>query len=147
MKVKIGKYPKSRWYDNYIHKWFGYISEQKVSVQIDPWDTWSMDHTLAHIVLPMLYQLATTKNCSAEVDAEDVPEALRGDTSEDWNLVHARWDYCLAEMIYAFEHKVNGEDLHMRFDYSTQKKELEREYKRIQNGFFLFGKYYECLWD
>ena len=26
-------------------------------VKIDRWDTWSMDHTLAHIILPMLKQL------------------------------------------------------------------------------------------
>jgi len=33
MKVSIGKYPKK--------------GEQKISVRIDPWDTWSMDRTLA----------------------------------------------------------------------------------------------------
>jgi hypothetical protein len=42
-------------------------------VKIDRWDTWSMDHTLAHIVLPMLRQLQATKHGSPLVDDEDVP--------------------------------------------------------------------------
>ena len=38
---------------------------QKVKVRIDKWDTWSMDDTLAHIVLPMLAQLkAYQARCS-----------------------------------------------------------------------------------
>ena len=31
-------------------------------VKIDRWDTWSMDHTLAHIVLPMLEQLKNDRS-------------------------------------------------------------------------------------
>ena len=63
MKVSIGKYPKK--------------GNQKVSIRIDPWDTWSMDTTLAHIVLPMLKQLKATKHGAPQVDVEDVPEELR----------------------------------------------------------------------
>ncbi len=48
MKVSIGKYPKK--------------GEQKISVRIDPWDTWSMDRTLALIVHPMLKQLHKTNH-------------------------------------------------------------------------------------
>ena len=42
MKVYIGRYPKDP------------NKEQKVNVQIDKWDTWNMDATLAHIIVPML---------------------------------------------------------------------------------------------
>jgi hypothetical protein len=45
-------------------------------VKIDKWDTWSMDHTLAQIVLPMLKQLQATKHGSPLVEDEDVPEGL-----------------------------------------------------------------------
>mgnify|MGYP003348942767 FL=1 len=31
-------------------------------VKIDPWDTWSLDSTLAEIALPMLRQLQATKH-------------------------------------------------------------------------------------
>ena len=51
--------------------------DQVVEVHIDRWDTWSMDYTLAHIVLPMLRQLKETKHGSPEVDDADVPEELR----------------------------------------------------------------------
>ena len=48
-------------------------------VKIDRWDTWSMDHTLAHIVLPMLKQLQKDKHGSPYVEDEDVPEELRSE--------------------------------------------------------------------
>ena len=41
-------------------------------VKIDKEDTWSMDHTLADIVLPMLQQLRATKHGSPNVADEDV---------------------------------------------------------------------------
>ena len=50
--------------------------DRDIQVQIDPWDTWSMDHTLAHIILPMLKQLRNTKHGSPNVDNTDVPEYL-----------------------------------------------------------------------
>ena len=46
-------------------------------VKIDKYDTWSMDHSLAHIVLPMLRQLKATQHGSGQVDPEDVPEIGR----------------------------------------------------------------------
>ena len=48
MKVNIGKYPKG-------------AGQRKISVQIDKSDTWSFDHTLAHIVYPALLQLKEQK--------------------------------------------------------------------------------------
>ena len=51
MKVEIGPYPSE----------IDIFDEQQVSVRIDPWDTWSMDDTLAQIILPMLKQLKNTQ--------------------------------------------------------------------------------------
>jgi len=143
---------------------------QKVSVKIDSWDTWSMDHTLAHIVVPMLKQLRDTKHGAPVVDNRDVPEELRqpenwieqyekaGETDEFW---FARWDYVLDEMIWAFEQKTlddweeqyYGEWIedesktlggyHINADDEGRKAHQER----MSNGFRLFGKYYENLWD
>jgi len=110
MRVKIGSYPNHRWYHNYLHDLFDYSAKQKTSIKIDKWDTYSMDYTLAQIVLPMLYQLAKTKHGSALVDAKDVPKHLRGDTDKDENLVHERWDWVMSEMIFAFESKVKDGD-------------------------------------
>jgi len=114
-----------------------------------------MDNTLADIILPMLKQLKETKHGSPFVDMEDVPEHLRGTTTEDWepqftfdfyeedkvregiNDIHARWDWVMNEMIFAFEMKAKDTD------WSATWEESER----IQNGFRLFGKYYQGLWD
>ena len=135
MKVRIGPYRKNR-------------AER---IEIEPFDTWSMDYTLAMIVLPMLKQLKETKHGSPNVDDEDVPEHLYStsappkendwDTDDNW---HKRWDWVLDEMIYAFDCKANKDEVYMRFE---DRKEMEKEQERISNGFRLFGKYYESLWD
>ena len=85
-------------------------------VKIDPWDVWSMDHTLAAIVLPMLRQLQQDKHGSPLVDDEDVPEHLRSTAAEprenEWDTDsnhHLRWDWVLDEMIFAFEMKARGD--------------------------------------
>lgn len=129
--------------------------EQKVKVRIDEWDTWSMDHTLAYIVLPMLIQLKKDKHGAPNVDPKDVPVPLRpkkqdvlkykeiGETDDKF---FERWDWVLDEMIYAFESKATKEDLYMRFDVDD-KEGMRKEQERISNGFRLFGKYYEGLWD
>ena len=157
-------------------------------VKIDRYDTWSMDHTLAPIILPMLKQLQKTKHGSPGVDDEDVPEELKStsappkenewDTDENW---FKRWDWVLDEMIFAFECKVDDswQDAFRSgvHDYITvpvdkdgnevpkgehkfwqmrdgPKNTFKCDYDgmrvveaRIQNGFRLFGKYYQALWD
>ena len=126
---------------------------QKIEVHIDRWDTWSMDHTLAPIILPMLRQLKETKHGAPNVDWEDVPRELRpsGEELHAYNKngetdpkFFERWDWVLDEMIYAFDCKANKDDVYMRFE---DQKEIKKEQKRISNGFRLFGKYYEALWD
>lgn len=104
-------------------QWIDSRKKRKIKVHIDRWDTWSMDHTLAHIILPMLKQLRDTKHGSPMVDLEDVPEELRMTGYEDassqfrlkfdddeqyqkesWDITHRRWEWVLNEMIFAFEH-------------------------------------------
>ena len=133
MKIKIGNYPTYRFY----HRWLGLEPKQKISVKIDPWDTWNMDCTLAYIVLPMLKQLQETKHGSHQVDLKDVPESLhQSDNELEVNSTDEQWDYIIDEMIWVFEQKC-------RDDW-----ELAKDYQdRMTNGFRLFGKYYEGLWD
>ena len=88
-------------------------------VKIDRWDTWSMDHTLSYIILPMLKQLKATTHGAPYVDDEDVPDELKSSAAEpkeneyDTDDNHfKRWDYIMDEMIWAFEQLVddNWED-------------------------------------
>lgn len=107
-------------------KWVWDLLDHEIRyVKVDRWDTWSMDSTLAHIILPMLKQLRDTKHGSPRVDFEDVPEHMRTIEYEEWDEqqcfdwyketdtkdmkydVHDRWDWVLNEMIFAFEHLVD----------------------------------------
>ena len=123
-------------------------------VVIHNYDTWNMDHTLALIILPMLKQLKATTHGAPAVEFKDVPEELHPTEEEVTGLYHGetddnyfkRWDYVLDEMIYAFDCKVNKDEIYMRFDISD-KEDMNLEQERISNGFRLFGKYYESLWD
>jgi len=155
MKVKIGKFPTHRFYHNWLYDWFGYSPSQRTSIKIHDYDTWSMDHTLALIILPMLKQLKDNKHGAPNVDLEDVPEELRPTNTEEWQKLYneggetddkffERWDWVMDEMIYAFDCKANKDEVYMRFD---DRAEIQKEQERISNGFRLFGKYYENLWD
>ena len=168
MKVKIGGYPK---YYHWLDKLFGWNPKQKISVRIDEHDTWSMDNTLAHIILPMLVQLKDTKHGAPNVDAADVPKELRATkkqlaayskTGETDDNYFKRWDWVLDEMIWAFEQKVKddwesdyykleegaGDGFPGGFKLVWEDREGCKAHQlRMTNGFKLFGKFYENLWD
>lgn len=133
-------------YNKTINKIIGQGAEQRVKVRIDDYDVWSMDDTLALIIAPMLKLLKEKKHGSAYVDDADVPEELRlkpdVKTPDHDNLVEKRWDYVLGEMTWAFERKARC-GIGIDYDSPTYKEDE----KRMRNGFCLFGKYYEALWD
>lgn len=172
-----------------LRKFLDFVHPKVNYVKIDYWDTWSMDSTLSPIILPMLKQLKATKHGSGFIDMEDVPEHLRTTTTEDYDEqktfdfynenvpeggdIHARYDWVLDEMIWAFE-QLNDDKNEDKFwkerpeidldDYPEDegetfvplrwKKEgvcdwegLRKHQERIQNGCRLFGKYYQTLWD
>ena len=171
MRVKIGKYPTHRFYHNWLYTRFGYSPKQRTSIKIHKYDTWSMDHTLAPIILPMLVQLKATKHGAPMVDLEDVPKLLHPTKKQQAEYkktgstdpkFFTRWDWILDEMIWAFEQKCrdNWEDdyygdyvedqknrpLSGRFEW-TDLEGRKAHQERMSNGFRLFGKYFENLWD
>lgn len=121
-ETKVGEISKwdseelpQTWLSKFL-TWVDSKKERKVKIHIDRYDTWSMDHTLALIIVPMLKQLKATKHGSPNVDDEDVPEELRSTSApakeKDWNVDenhHKRWDSVLDEMIYAFECETDEE--------------------------------------
>lgn len=143
-------------------EWIESKKKRKIKIRIDKHDTWSMDHTLALIILPMLKQLKETQHGGPYTDDEDVPEELRSTSAPpkqneyDTDANHfKRWDWILDEMIWAFEQKlddsweaqyyckqVEGSD-----SPEIDMKGLKKHQERMSNGFRLFGKYYEGLWD
>lgn len=116
------------------------LKKRKVRVRIDPWDTWNMDNTLAHIILPMLKQLNDTKHGAPYVDDEDVPEHLRSTAARElteeeksWNATDehhfSRWDWVLGEMIFAFENKIDDS---WTENFTTGETSLA--FKKLDNG-------------
>jgi hypothetical protein len=153
-----------------LQKIRGFINPKIDYVKIDRWDTWSMDHTLANIILPMLKQLKEDKHGAPYVDDKDVPKELKSTSAppkeNEWDTDDnhfLRWDWVMDEMIWAFEQKttddaeskffehperIEGEKFEERIHrVKCDKVGLDAWQKRKANGFRLFGKYYEGLWD
>jgi len=167
-----------------IQKVLNFIHPRIQYVKIDRWDTWSMDHTLGQIALPMLKQLQASKHGAPNVDDEDVPEELKSTSASpkenEWDTDDnhfKRWDYVMREMIFAFENHLddswqdnfrsgeakfkteacawdeNGKATmyksvkHPEDTYYCDYEGMKVVEDRIRNGFRLFGKYYQCLWD
>jgi hypothetical protein len=159
--------------------WVHGKQERTVKVHIDNYDTWSMDSTLAYIILPMLKQLKEKQHGAPYVDLKDVPKELHGkkltkkqrDDGDVEDKHFERWEWVMDEMIFAFESKIDSswEEQFQSGESDIQWKKLEngcsemidgpnhtkvydwdgrKKYEeRIANGFSLFGKYYQGLWD
>ena len=159
-------------HDTWLHKFCVWINEhkhRKVQVKLDSYDYWNAGHTIALVALPVLKALQENKHGSAAIDLSDVPETLwpkqlagpNNQYTDD--TVHERWNWALAEMIWAFEQEVNEDDESQFYDHSLAKEDddlttqidkikvdregLEAHQQRKANGFRLFGKYFQALWD
>ena len=154
-----------------IQKVLDFIHPKINYVKIDRWDTWSMDYTLSFIVVPMLKQLKETKHGAPFVDDEDVPEELKSTSTppkeNEWDTDEnhfKRWDWALNEMIWAFEQNLDNNSEEKFFDHAEwdeKEKDFGKNLHKIKidqpglkahqdrkaNGFRLFGKYYQGLWD
>lgn len=106
---KFGDFLSKTWVLE-VCQWIEKHNKRTEYVKIHSYDTWSMDTTLAPIILPMLKQLQATKHGAPHVDDEDVPEIWRStnapEKEHDYDVDEfhfQRWDYVLGEMIWAFE--------------------------------------------
>jgi hypothetical protein len=106
----------------------------------------------------------------------DFYDEARQEKDVDYQLTHKRWDWVMDEMIFAFEHKVddswedafrtgvmdivwvkeektyNGQQLTRMEDgpnhtYKCDYEGMKKVHDRMENGFRLFGKYFQGLWD
>ena len=123
MKVSIGKFPKK------------FTTERKISVQIDDWDTWSLDHTLAIIIHPALVKY---KQDSLETGHPCLGIDMDMCTSGSCDC-NTKWQEMLDKMIWSFEQIVTDEIHEYRDEYPDY-------LTRVKEGLELFGKYYLALW-
>ena len=120
----------------WIHKlllWIDSKKHRKIKVRIDCYDTWGMDSTLAHIIVPMLKQLRDTTHgypSNFIVDESDWSQqkSFEGEGfefPEDYGF--EKWKETLNEMIWAFEQLLddNWED-----QYYTGKADFR--FKKIE---------------
>ena len=169
---RIGDWLANTWVNDFC-QWVHAKRQRTVKIQIDCWDTWSADHTLSMIVVPMLKQLQDTKHGAPVVDVEDVPKNLRPTklqfekyktTGEVDPKFFKRWDWVIDEMIFAMQEIAQYRPLEDQFydssqmdetaDFTTQLKQMKIDieglnayYDRVANGCRLFGKYFERLWS
>lgn len=130
MKVSMSKY---------------FSTGQRVKVQIDPWDSWNADRTLALIIHPILIQLKATKHGWAIIDDSDGFEFEKNGIYGE-----SRWNIILDEMIWAFEQIIIDDDEQFfigSIEDGYDKQGYEEYHKRIKRGTTLFGKYFRNLWD
>lgn len=150
---EIGRWLADTWV-NTVCEWIESKKHRKIKVRIDKYDTWSMDNTLAHIVLPMLKQLKDAKHGSPMTDDEDAPEHLRSTAAPpketeydaDGNI-HLRWTWIMEQMIWSFEQLVSDDEPRFFEKGKFDKDGFEAYHARVNNGLRLFGKYYRGLWD
>ena len=98
MKVNLGKF-------------YGW-AERRIDVQIERHDTWSLDHTLALIILPALIQLKQSKcgvpsefvnDISEEYDGQRCFDFMEDDKDEVFEKGCAAWEAALGKMVWAFQ--------------------------------------------
>ena len=119
MKLNIGKYNKKS-------------DRRKIDIQIDPYDTWSLDSTLALIIYPALIQLKATKQGVPNEFADDGSsskqdsfEFYQESYDDAWKAGLEKWDETLDKMIWSFEQLVNG-------DYDQQYHHGDAEYDWVK---------------
>lgn len=125
MKVNIGRYKKNG-------------GSRTARVQIDEWDTWSLDHTLAYIIHPALVKFKEDSMNTGHPCLCDDPTVctIEGNVCTCSN----QWQEMLDKMIWSFGQIVTD-------DIDAYGVDEYREYeKRMQEGLELFGKYFRSLW-
>lgn len=171
----IIKYTKLGWFCDKLYTIRSFINRDIKYIHIDPWDAWSLEHTLSPIILPILQELKRVKNGAPFIADEDVPKNLRvgskGTGNPDIHSIDedvdpkffARFDYILDEMIWTFTQLSMDDHEAPFYDHTESRKEpdlnksvrklkvdrkgLAAHNARINNGLRLFGKYYRHLWD
>lgn len=126
MKVNIGKYKQD------------HTKKRTIKVQIEEWDTWSLDHTLALIIHPALVKykedsLGTGHPCGL------APSKNKTNPCKNCKCEKV-WHENLDKMIWSFKQLIDDEIT------SVKVKDYKAYQEKIQEGLDLFSKYFRSLW-
>jgi hypothetical protein len=121
MKVNISNYTKK--------------GSQKVDVRIDSWDTFSLDKTLARIILPMLLQLKQRKvgipsnlvnGVGTSISEQYYFDFMNDDLDVVHNAAEEKWEEILDKMIWSFSQLLEDDwdELYHHGDFAYKWKEV-----------------------
>lgn len=91
-------------------------TERRVDVKIEKWDTYSLDHTAALIILPLLLQLKNSKmgvpndfvqRVGGDMDSNYCFDFIMEDENEVFDKLCERWSEALDKMIWSFQQMVD----------------------------------------
>lgn len=128
MKVNLGKYNKDG-------------STRRVEVEIEPHDTFSLDHTLAHIILPALLQLKATKMGvpaefadagGADYDSQDSFDFYKETHSEAFDEKCKEWELILDKMIWSFQ-QIVMDDYEQKYHHGTPEYDWVKTNEKYTN--------------
>ena len=105
------------------------ISKKKGLAKITEEECWSLDYTLAKLILPRLQKYI-------EINEYGYPLGLNN---------HEEWHEIVNKMIFTFDVIANKKDISVK-----NKNWLELELaqtEKVQEGLDLFAKYFRNLWD
>ena len=133
MKVNIQKYPKGN-------------TARRIDVQIDGYDTWSADATLAHVILPVLLQFRASRNNSVpndftrrtgdDIDRNYCFDFIADDESRVFEECCEKWNEVLDKMIWSFYQISLGENYDSKYHHG----QMDMGWKQIEHHNPITGK-------
>lgn len=90
--------------------------ERKIDVKVERWDTYSLDHTAALIILPLLLQLKHSKQgvpsdfvsrVGGDMDSNYVFEFIQEDENDVFDKLCQQWEETIDKMIWSFQQIVD----------------------------------------
>lgn len=178
MRVYLGNYPKYFGPYQLVDKLFFFLSDEKkdkivdwiplkpfewldrryntrhIDIEIDEYDTWNADHTLALIIHPVLVKFRkNVYSFPSNIEDSDIPNTVFNESDTKDTISLKKWEWILDEMIWAFSQILEEDYESQYFSFDQNNKiivdhdGLEAHNKRIQRGLMFFSKYYLHLWN
>ena len=133
--------------------------EEHKKIEVDDWDIWNVDYTLACVIHPVLLKyrenltgypelwedgMITSHNYDRQLHFDIFDEKVERD------YLIKKWKDTVDKMCRAFGmivEKETWEDTWLDKSYHESKKRETEYYEAIDEGLALFAKYYHNLWD
>ena len=133
--------------------------EEHKKIEVDDWDIWNVDYTLACVIHPVLLKyrenltgypelwedgMITSHNYDRQLHFDIFDEKVERD------YLLKKWKDIVDKMCRAFGmivEKEAWEDTWMDKSYHEHKIEEAKYYEAVDDGLALFAKHYHNLWD